>query len=77
MHTHAVKHKYTSVFTGICKCTYVDIHKFVQAYKVDIPGCGRLADQDAWTVGELCILVVRAHTTGETRRDLLCASNQH
>ena len=36
---HAVKHKYTSVFIGILKYmqVHMDIHKFVKAYKVDIP----------------------------------------
>ena len=40
MHTHAVKHKYTLVFTGILEYmqVHVDIHKFVKAYTVDIPG---------------------------------------
>ena len=37
---NAVKRKYTSIFMGILEYmqVYVDIHKFVKVYKVDIPG---------------------------------------
>ena len=37
---NAVECKYTSVFTGILEYIqlYMNIHKFVKVYKVDIPG---------------------------------------